>query len=51
MTRKDANTLVKKILPKYEDKIKEAPKGQKISQCYDLKTVTPTAEYLEIRNR
>lgn len=48
MTRKDANTLVNKILPKYEDKIKDAPKGQKISQCYDLKTVTPTDEYLEL---
>ena len=51
MTRKDANTLVNKILPKYEDKIKEAPKGQKISQCYDLKTVTPTDEYLELYQR
>jgi methylamine--corrinoid protein Co-methyltransferase len=51
MTRKDANALVNKILPKYEDKIKEAPKGQRISQCYDLKTVTPTDEYLELYQR
>jgi methylamine---corrinoid protein Co-methyltransferase len=51
MTRKDVNELVKKILPKYEDKIKDAPKGQKLSQCYDLSTVTPTDEYLELYQR
>jgi methylamine--corrinoid protein Co-methyltransferase len=51
MTRKDANALVKKILPKYEDRIKDAPKGQKISQCYNLDTVTPTQEYLDLYAR
>jgi len=47
LTRKDANEIVKKILPKYEDQIKEAPLGDKISDCYNLDTVTPIQEYLD----
>ena len=47
LTRKDANEIVKKILPKYEGQIKEAPLGDKISDCYNLDTVTPIQEYLD----
>ena len=48
MTRKDANTIVKKILSKYEDNIKDAPLGKKFSECYDLEKVNPTQEYLDL---
>jgi len=51
LTRKDANEIVKKILLKYENQIKDAPLGQKFSECYDLDTVTPTSEYLELYAR
>jgi methylamine--corrinoid protein Co-methyltransferase len=46
MSRKDANELVKRVLPKYEDKISEAPIGKTISECYDMERVKPTQEYL-----
>jgi methylamine--corrinoid protein Co-methyltransferase len=48
MTRKDANTIVKKILSKYENNIKDAPLGKKFSECYDLEKVIPTQEYLDL---
>jgi len=48
LTRKDANEIVKKILPKYEKEIKDAPLGKKISECYDLARVEPTQEYLDL---
>jgi methylamine--corrinoid protein Co-methyltransferase len=48
MSRKEANALVKKILPKYEDKISEAPIGKTISECYDMERVEPTPEYLDL---
>ena len=48
MTRKDANTIVKKILSRYEDKIEDAPIGKKFCECYDLEKVLPTQEYLDL---
>jgi len=51
MSRKDANELVKKILPKYEDKIREAPIGKTISECYDMERVEPTQEYLGLYDK
>ena len=48
MTRKDANTIVKKILSKYENNIKDAPLGKKFSECYDLGKVIPMQEYLDL---
>jgi methylamine--corrinoid protein Co-methyltransferase len=50
MTRKDANTIVKKLLSKYEDSINDAPLGKKFSECYDLEKVLPTQEYLDLYN-
>ncbi|MBW2059123.1 MAG: monomethylamine:corrinoid methyltransferase [Deltaproteobacteria bacterium] len=51
LSRKDANDLVKKILPKYEDKISEAPVGKTISECYDMERVEPNQEYLDLYER
>ncbi len=51
LSRKDANELVKKILPKYEDEISQAPMGKTISECYDMERVEPTQEYLELYER
>jgi len=48
LTRKGANELVEKILPKYENQIKEAPSGKKFSECYDLDRVEPTMQYLDL---
>jgi methylamine--corrinoid protein Co-methyltransferase len=48
MTRKQANEIVKKILPKYEKEISKAPIGKTISECYDMERVEPTKEYLDL---
>ncbi len=48
MTRKDANKMVKKILSKYEEGLKDAPVGKKFSECYDIDKVVPTQEYLDL---
>jgi methylamine--corrinoid protein Co-methyltransferase len=46
--RAEANKIVKKLLEKYESKIRDAPVGKKFSECYDLRTVKPSQEYLDI---
>jgi methylamine--corrinoid protein Co-methyltransferase len=51
VTRKEANTLVKKALAKYEKQIDDAPIGKKFSECYDMEKVEPTAEYLDLYAR
>ena len=49
--RGQANEMVKEILVKYEDQIEEAPIGKRFDECYDLKTVQPTQEYLDLYER
>lgn len=51
MTRKDANTIVRKLLDIYEKDIPEAPLGKKFSECYDIERVEPTDEYLDLYAR
>ena len=49
--REQANELVIKILAKYETQINDAPIGKRFDECYDLKTVQPTQEYLDLYER
>lgn len=51
MTRKDANELAKKILPKYEEKLQSPDKGQSLTECFDLKKQQPLPHYVELFNR
>lgn len=46
----DGNVILNEILKKYEEKQKrgEISKGKSFQECYDLKTVAPSQEYLEI---
>jgi len=46
--RSEANELVKKIVSKYEGKIAEAPLGKTFQECYDVKKIAPTKEYIEL---
>ena len=46
MTRKQANEIVKALLPRYEDKLTHPPLGLTIHQCYDVKTMTPNDDYV-----
>jgi hypothetical protein len=48
MKREDANEIVKRLLKEYEGKIKDAPLGKKFQECYDIKQVAPTKEYLKL---
>ena len=48
ITRKKANEIVLKLLGEYEKDIPTAPDGKRFDECYDLKTVKPTQEYLDI---
>lgn len=51
MTRKDANELAKKILPKYEEKLRSPEKGLSLKECFDLQTLRPLPNYVELFNR
>jgi len=47
MTLDQANDIIKEILPKYESEIKNAPKGKMSTECFDVKTFKPSAEWQE----
>ncbi len=44
ITRKEANSIIKKLQKKYLDHIKDPPKGRDLYQCYDLQTMKPDDE-------
>ena len=48
MTRKQANEIAKVLIPKYEDKLMDPPKGKGVRECCDLKTFKPSQEWLDI---
>ena len=48
MTRKQVNEIAKVLIPKYEDKLREPPAGKRFQDCYDLETMEPTKEWLDI---
>lgn len=45
MSRKQANEIAKKILPKYEDKLAAPEKGQPVNECFDLAAQCPRPHY------
>ena len=51
MTRKEANEIAKKILPKYEDKLGTPDKGLPLQECFDLQAMAPKANYAELFSR
>jgi methylamine--corrinoid protein Co-methyltransferase len=48
INRHDANNFVKELLKKYEHNLQNPPEGKTFTQCVDVKTLKPTAEWLEI---
>jgi methylamine--corrinoid protein Co-methyltransferase len=48
MSRKQANEITKALVPKYESMLLDPPKAKSFRECYDLKTLTPTQEWLDI---
>jgi methylamine--corrinoid protein Co-methyltransferase len=51
ITREQANEIIKQILPQYEDQLSEAPIGKRLDECYNLETLEPTQEYVELYGR
>jgi len=51
LTREAVNDLVKELLSTYEGNIGDAPLGKRFDECYDLRTVRPTQEYIELYER
>ena len=50
MTRREANEIAKKILPKYEEKLSAPDKGQPVNECFDLAAQAPKKHYAELYN-
>lgn len=52
LTRVQANELVLKLVPKYEEALlkQEAPKGKTFQELYDLDTLQPCQEYVDLYN-
>ncbi len=46
-----ANDLVLYLLTKYEDGLKNQPKGKSFTECFDIKTLTPTEEWQKIYDK
>jgi methylamine--corrinoid protein Co-methyltransferase len=49
--RSDANEIVKNLISRYDDVLKNPPIGKKFEECTDLKTLRPTSEWLEIYDK
>ncbi len=46
--REDANLLAKEIVSKYEKEIDNPPLGKTFQECYDIRKVKPSEEYIEL---
>ena len=44
----EVNILLDRLVGMYEKDYKTAPTGKKFQECYDVKTLTPTQEYVEV---
>ena len=47
----DVNEILAKLIPTYECNFQNAPQGKTFQECYDVRTVKPTQEYLEVYDR
>lgn len=47
----DVNEVLAKLIPSYECNLANAPQGKTFQECYDVRTVKPTQEYLEVYDR
>ena len=44
----DVNVLLDNLVAMYEKDYKTAPEGKKFQECYDVKTITPSDEYVQV---
>jgi len=48
LTRKEANKLLDKIIPKYIDQIPNPPHGETLEECYDLDYFRPKSHFAKL---
>jgi len=46
----ETNILLDKLIAMYEKDYKTPPEGKTFDQCYDIKTLTPSDEYIDVYN-
>jgi methylamine--corrinoid protein Co-methyltransferase len=51
LSRVEANEIVKTILPKYEDKLLDPPKGTPFQESHDWGSIEPCQEYHDLYGR
>ncbi len=51
LSRAEANELVKRLVPKYRDRLANPPKGAKFQDCFDWDSIEPRPEYLDLYGR
>lgn len=51
MTRREANRVVKSLLPKYEEALPTAPVGKTYAECFDLAGGKPRPQYVDFVTR
>jgi len=51
LKRNEANDIVKKLIPRYEKRLRQPPIGKAFPECFDLKTLQPKKEWLEVYNK
>jgi methylamine--corrinoid protein Co-methyltransferase len=51
MSRKEANAIALKLLPKYEGEIANPPKGKSFRECFDVVNMEPSEEYKALYKR
>ncbi len=44
----ELNAILKTLIGSYEPSFSHAPSGKRFQDCYDLKTLTPTDEHIEV---
>lgn len=47
LSREEANEILKRLVPMYEDNLPNASKGKSYQECFDVKTGYPKKEYVE----
>ncbi len=50
MDTHEVNELLNKLVGMYEVNYKTAPTGKKFQECYNVETLTPTQEYVDVYN-
>ena len=48
LSAEKANEILNEVIPKYEDELRNPPKGKSFPECFNVNTLEPTTEYLEL---